>query len=333
MLDSFDFDAAVSAPFRMQPGLRRVAGGASQLTPLKPGSRHQREKLAVLFAWRSEALVAEPAFDPLPALHALCQQAQLEHSAHFTWQDGHATAPALGVGLDAHGKVHTLKAGAFGLGDELPNCVESLPLDWRLAGLLALAFAEDFAIIDGATARIPWLCVTLPSRWAPREKVGRHFAQVHAPVADNATLLAAGDHLMRLACGSERWERFVWNVTDNPRLHAHPRSVEPTAWVGIKHVDVDVEAQVEAHVEAIALAAWFRSERQSFIPLPAKRQAVFTIGVDVVPLNSAIHTPARAQRLHDAIASMSADVLAYRQLHAVRAPLLAWLAKRARVSA
>jgi len=31
---AFDFDAAVGAPFRMQPGLRRVAAGCQQLTPL-----------------------------------------------------------------------------------------------------------------------------------------------------------------------------------------------------------------------------------------------------------------------------------------------------------
>ena len=42
---SFDFDAAVTAPFRMQPGLRRLAPGTPQLTPLAPGSRHQREKM------------------------------------------------------------------------------------------------------------------------------------------------------------------------------------------------------------------------------------------------------------------------------------------------
>ena len=39
---SFDF-AAVSAPFRMQPGLRRLAAGTTQLTPNQPGDRALRE--------------------------------------------------------------------------------------------------------------------------------------------------------------------------------------------------------------------------------------------------------------------------------------------------
>jgi len=57
MLKSFDFDAAVQAPFRMQPGLRRLASGMPQLTPVGAGSRHQREKLAVLSAFPERALV------------------------------------------------------------------------------------------------------------------------------------------------------------------------------------------------------------------------------------------------------------------------------------
>jgi dimethylamine monooxygenase subunit A len=319
MLESFDFDAAVHAPFRMQPGLRRVRDGAPQLTPLAPGSRHQREKLAVLFALRDEAMLAAPGFDPEPALDALCTQAQAEHPGHFTFDGTRAIAPRLGVGVDAQSDVIAAKAGAFGLGDELPRCLESLPREWRRAGLLALAFAEDIAIVDGDTARIPWLCVALPSRWAPREKVGRHFAEVHAPVADSATLLVAGEHLMRLVCKSDRWERFVWNVTDHPRLNAHPRTIDhEAAWVGVDGLS------------ALPGAAWFRSERQSFVPLPEHRQAAFLIGVDVVPLAAVIDRPERAQRLHDAIESMSPAVLAYRGLAVVRGPLLAWLDERAR---
>jgi dimethylamine monooxygenase subunit A len=55
--------------------------------------------------------------------------------------------------------------------------------------------------------------------------------------------------------------------------------------------------------------------------------------VQVQPLAEVLGSPARAQALHDAVASMSDAVLAYRSLGAVREPLLAWLAERARVSA
>ena len=39
----FDFSQIVT-PFRMQPGLRRVAPGAAQLTPARAGGRHLDEK-------------------------------------------------------------------------------------------------------------------------------------------------------------------------------------------------------------------------------------------------------------------------------------------------
>lgn len=314
---SFDFDAAVQAPFRMQPGLRRIAPGTAQLTPLAPGSRHQREKLAVLSAFPALALQAEAGFDATPALHALAAHAAAEHPRALAWDGRCARALVLGTAVDGEA-VHHEAAGAFGLGDEIARCLRPLPPPWRLAGLLSLAFAEDFAIVDAADGRIPWLAVCLPSHWAPSEKVGRPFAEVHAPVADIALVQRAAPALMALvsaAEGGERWERFVWNVTGHPRLHAHPAHLDPRRW------DADI-AQRLPH------GAWWRTERQTFIPLPGHRQAVFTIEVQQQPLAQAIATPRQAAALHEAIASMSPAVLAYRHLDAVRAPLLAWLAGR-----
>ena len=317
---SFDFDAAVSAPFRMQPGLRRMADDALHLTPVGPGSRHQREKLAVLSALPSQALQVVPGFDVRPSLHALAAHAALEHPAALRWDGERAVAPELGVAV-AGAHVEDLGSGSFGLGDELGRCLRGLPAEWRLAGLLCLTFSEDFAIVDGASGTLPWLAVALPSHWAPQDKIGRHFREVHAPVADNALLLRASEHLMRMVCGSERWERFVWNVTRHPRLNAHPANVDRAPWVGA------------AFADASAALAWWRTERQSFIALPGKAQAVFTIHVEVEPLASAIDSADKAARLFDAIASMSDSVLAYRSLSPVRAPLLAWLAQRARPTA
>jgi hypothetical protein len=112
----------------------------------------------------------------------------------------------------------------------------------------------------GALARhaatIPWLAVALPSHWAPEHKVGRSFAEVHAPVADSQRIVGVAAHLARLVIGADRWERFVWTITRHPRLHAHPA------------------------------------------------------------------------RVHDALASMSGEVLDYRGLAPVRDRLLRWLAAR-----
>jgi hypothetical protein len=313
--EAFDFDAAVVAPFRMQPGLRRLAPGSAQLTPLAPGSRHQREKLAVLSAFAGQALLQAEGFDPGPALDALAAHAAREHPGQFQWRDGMAVAPRLNCGVvAASGEVLNSAPGAFGLGDEIGRCLAGLAPPWRLAGLLSLAFAEDFAVVDGSSGRIPWLAVALPSHWAPEHKLGRVFSEVHAPVADNRLLLQAADALTRLVTGEERWERFVWNVTSHPRLHAHPARVATERWPG----------GAAAFQPSLA---WWRSERQTFIPVPAAAQAVFTILVDVQPLAPVLAAaPGRAARLHAALASMSSAVLDYRSLVPVREPLLAWLA-------
>ena len=238
-------------------------------------------------------------------------QAASEHPAAFAW-GGASAFESTALGWRLRGS--TLDGnGLPGIG----HCLRALPVTWRLPGLRSLALAEDFAVIDGATACIPWLAVCLPSRWAPEEKVGRHFAEVHAPVADNALLVTAAEHLTRLVSGSERWKRFVWSIGSEPRLMQHPRHVPPTTWL----------AAFDS--SALAAHAHFRTEHQTFIPLPESRQAVFTIHVESRPLIDAIDSPKHARQLQDAVASMSAAVLTYRGLSDARDRLLSWLAARA----
>jgi hypothetical protein len=306
----FDF-TAVSAPFRMQPGLRRLAPGAQQLTPNRLGDRALAEKLGVLAAHADQALLTAAGFDATPALQALAAHAAAEHPDAFAWDGaGHWEAHRLGWSL--------LGDEPIGNGPtEIGACLRALPTAWRVAALLALAFAEDFAVIDGSTGHIPWLAVCLPSHWAPEDKIGRHFAQVHAPVADNQILIAAGDHLARLVTGVERWERFVWTITRHPNLSQHPQRCDTAPWPAGANRD-----ELVAH-------AFFRTERQTFIPLPARTQAIFTIHVDMQPLADAVQLPEHARQLHDALASMSPAVLAYRSLTDPRDRLLAWLAERA----
>jgi hypothetical protein len=309
----FDF-AAVAAPFRMQPGLRRLVTGATQLTPNHPGARALREKLAVLGAFADTALLVAPGFDETPALQALCAHAAAEHPQALAWQPGERLQAGL-LGWSLQGDEPCGNGPA-----EIGACLRALPPRWRPAALLSLAFAEDFAVIEGATATIPWLAVCLPSHWAPEEKIGRHFAQVHAPVADNQTLVQASAHLARLVTGTDRWERFVWTVTRQTRLHTHPARCDSEGWPD------------EDDAEAVAAQAWFRTERQTFIPLPQAGQAVFTIHVELQRLSEAIHSPQRAAALHAAIGSMSEAVLAYRGLTSARGRLLHWLAARAGTS-
>lgn len=257
----FDFKH-IAAPFRMQPGLQRLAIAGSQLTPLDPNSALAGEKRQVLDA--GQCFHAVPGFDAAPALEAIRQRALRE---------GHAVTP---------------------------SSLQDLPL----------AFEEDFAVLDGATGQLAWMCICTPSHWAPEDKLGLGLSAIHAPVADNALLQAAAAHLVQLATGGERWERYVWTVSPSPRHDQHPRRQPRTAWPEV------------ASPEAFAAACYLRAERQTFLPVGlGTRQAVFTIRVMLQPLAQAVQTQDEARRLHDALASMTDAVLAYKNLTTAR-PLL-----------
>jgi hypothetical protein len=254
----FDF-AQIAVPFRMQPGLRRVARGARQLTPLVQGSGLWHEKQAVWAAGQSRQSV--PGFDPQAAFDTI--------AAHAAWDP-------------------------------------QVPLE--------LAFEEDFAVLDAATGgTLPWLCVCVPSHWAPEVKVGLPLAAVHAPVADNAALLAASQQLVRLVTAGDAFERFVWTISPSGRHDQHPKRHPRAPWPATEDP------------AAFAEGCFLRSERQTFLPMPRHRQAVFTIRVMLQPLAQAVDSAGKARRLHDSLASMSDPVLAYKSLSAARAPLLRWL--------
>jgi dimethylamine monooxygenase subunit A len=358
----FDFDAIV-APFRMQPGLRRVAPGSRTLHALGPTSPVLGEKLAVLRHDPGRALIEAPGFGAGPAWHHLAEEAARQNPQALGWDGETLCAHAFGVGLrgetvfalrdDGHdvgregGAVNAAaRAASTPQGDSLalpklqgdslalpklqgdslalPNLqgailalLPTLPPPQRLPALLSLALHEDFAVVDGRSAVLGASAVCLPSHWDPADKVGLPFAAVHAPVADNARLVAAGAHLMALVCAEPRWERFVWTLTPHPHFDQHPLRHARTAWPPFDAAD------------AWAARVFLRTEHQSFLPMPQAARAVFCIQVEVRTLNEAVTQPAQAIRLHEALASMSDAVLAYRHLEAARAPLLDWLARRA----
>lgn len=180
-----------------------------------------------------------------------------------------------------------------------------------------IAYEQDFAVLDGETGRLDWLCVCVPSHWAPEEKIGLDFAAVHMPVADNRLLVGASSHLVKLATSGECWERFVWTVSPSGRYDQHPKRHAREPWPAADTPDFGDRC-------------WLRWERQSFFPVGAgTNQAVFAIRVMLQPLRDAIAQPGGARKLHDSIASMTDAVLAYKGLMPARDPLLAWLARRA----
>ncbi len=187
---------------------------------------------------------------------------------------------------------------------------------------LELVLAQDLAVLDLASLCVPWMCVCLPSGWAPEEKIGRTMAQIHAPVADSDALSNRWAHLARLVSAGQAWERQVWTISPSSRLDQHPHRHAPAPWPDT------------ADLSAFAGQCYLRSEYQTFFPVsdPAGRpsgQAVFTITVALQPLPDAARTPADALRLQQSLASMGDAVLQYKRLEPARTRLLAWLSQRA----
>lgn len=187
---------------------------------------------------------------------------------------------------------------------------------------LELLVEEDLAVLDSSSGCVPWMCVCVPSGWAPEDKLGHSLAAIHAPVADNAELAAAWPHLARLLTQGGHWERHVWTISPSGRHDQHPHRHPHPGW------------PQEASTADPATYCFLRTERQTFMPVHDRRgqltgQAVFTIRVSLAPLAQAVSDRERATRLHDAISSMSDAVLRYKNLLPVRNHLLAWLESRA----
>ena len=181
---------------------------------------------------------------------------------------------------------------------------------------LAQSPQEDFVILkhDGETLRTEYLSVCFPSRWDPRDKLGLDFAAIHAPVADNQTLLAAGQNIMTMAFMKQPMLRHVWLIVPSASLDQHPDKNE--AWW----------TETLRDMSPLLPNLFFRGERQTTWPLPQFQRAVFFIRVMMSPLVEVLATaPGRAAELSASLRSMTPEVIAYRGMTDAMPRLLAEL--------
>lgn len=91
---------------------------------------------------------------------------------------------------------------------------------------LAAQVQEDLAVVhvDTAGDRLVAVHAVAPSGWDPREKVGKDFTDIHAPVAEIEALSRRGSQLMKAVAQGGRFQRFVWGVTTDRELDHHPES-------------------------------------------------------------------------------------------------------------
>ncbi|MGS5089988.1 heme-dependent oxidative N-demethylase subunit alpha family protein [Hydrogenophaga sp. A37] len=175
---------AVSSPFRMRPGLARLAA-----------AHDMRDAAPPLFVR-----------DPQAAAYAEHKRVSLQqHRARG--QIGEAD-PAV---LQAIADTYKAQTG-------VPLKPEADALAVGLQEDFVILHDEP----DGMRTR--FLSVSFPSNWAPAEKLGLDFAAIHAPVADNALLQAGGQAIIDMAFRQASMLRHVWLLTPSGDLPQHPET-------------------------------------------------------------------------------------------------------------
>ncbi|MBT9551249.1 MAG: DUF3445 domain-containing protein [Hydrogenophaga sp.] len=276
---------AVSSPFRMRPGLARLAS-----------AHDTRDAAPPLFVR-----------DPQASAYAEHKRVSLQqHRARC--QIGEAD-PAV---LQAIAAAYERQTGIV-IAPEADALAQGLQEDFVI-----LNDEPEGEAVARTTMRTRFLSVCFPSNWAPAEKLGLDFAAIHAPVADNALLQAGGQGIVDMAFRQASMLRHVWLLTPNGDLAQHPET-RRTRWEDavaqadstgqrlIDQVFFRVERQTTLPLPALRRGVFFI--RVMVCPL-TEALAV---------------SPGRAGELREALLSMSEAVVAYRGMAAVRERLCAEL--------
>ncbi|MGE3726482.1 MAG: DUF3445 domain-containing protein [Candidatus Sericytochromatia bacterium] len=186
-----------------------------------------------------------------------------------------------------------------------------------LNGLDALAsqIQEDLAVwqLQGEQDWLAALHVCAPNHWAPEEKIGKTFAEVHKDVpgmeAQRGNYLAMLKGLIQ----KPAFCRFIWDLKTSPRLNHHPHhpaDILPENW----------------QFPPFSLAApelYVRVERQLLYGLPACNAVLFAIRTYLYKVEDLAITGLAG--LNQALETMAPELIAYKNLENSWADIQCWL--------
>jgi hypothetical protein len=162
---------------------------------------------------------------------------------------------------------------------------------------------EDVAIVQlGEEDFVTAIHLCAPNHWDPREKIGKPFYAVHAPVpAMERTLQHYQKMLASIAASPNASTRFAWGIATDSRLNHHPDpppGTDPDDWGGRRQ-------EPDAH--------WFvRSERQNLVGFPQVNAFMFTIRTYHYAVDGL--SAGEKAKLLAAVRSMSPETLQYKGL-------------------
>ena len=244
-----------------------------------------------------------------------------EEPSWLEWSERRIILPLLGVDIDGTDELELRAhpAPLEDLGRAIADQCQRQTGVRRWLELLGLVVPCDFAIMasapDGHTSgdQCEAMHVCFPSSWSPRMKVGRDFAEIHRPVANNEPILKGSANLVRAMCFMGPYVRYAWGIHRHGGLDSNPdhqpERIDMTGWS---------PEQVAAHT-------WFRVERQTTMPFPDLCRGLFTIRTFIEPLVEVAKDREKAQQLSAAIRSMNTASLRYKGLIDRVDALLAYL--------
>lgn len=257
-----------SGVYSVAPGLRRLIGPATSIDGF---SRYRSEKRA---AASSRAVYLEhelPSLIHEEAVRYLAQLLVREHPDVFTLESGTLRS--------------SLSEDVVALNDD---ALRTMPF----------LMTEDVAVMR-VTADREYLAaghICLPSSWRLEDKIGKPFAEVHAPVPGIA--LQSASAMVRSLATRGPYERYAWGLTN---------------------VDV-LDQQAGVHAEVQPHPLYVRIERQTIHPLPHCGAWLFLIH----PSNTRADTLSHAQKLQLAAAleSMTPAQAVYKGIAATRRSII-----------
>ena len=257
MSKEFPFESGF---YSVRPGLRQLTGPA---TSVEEFSRYRREKLEAV-ARRVVYLEYE--------LTASTRHAAIRQLSRLLSRENPECFMIRGDSLFC-----SLTGQSVALGD---SALWELPMQ----------MTEDVAVVQtsGAGEYLAAGHICLPSSWRLEDKIGRSFAEVHAPVPgiplENASALAGS------LASKGPYERFAWGLTNEDVL----------------------DQAAGTHVDVRPRPLFVRIERQTTHPLPECGAWIFLIHPINVPVASL--TGIQRERLADAVESMTPEQAAYKGL-------------------
>jgi len=255
----------------------------------------------------------------------VCQRLAGEYPEHFAWRAAAGDTSAGEPGGGRGGSLDCVLTGEilhFGEGmvlERVETKGEELRPPYASAfDALACQVQSDLNITCRREDGSDWLAaihVCAANHWAPEQKVGLPFTEVHVPVPGIKPIVDQAPRWVRAMVTKGPFVRFVWGVAADTRLNHHP---EPPP-------GMDGARWHNRHFDPANPRLFMRVEREVMWGFPEVGASLFTIRTSFRDGEVLRRDPELSAQLAAAIESMSPASLEYKGLAETSDDIVAWL--------